>query len=212
MKKTFYSVLAFAAFGLTMTACDGNEAVEDTTTAANEEVVVEENNYALNAESSTLKWTGHWTLGGENVKNHYGTVDITSGELTEKGDHYAGSFTIDMSTINAEDLAEDEEQKAKLEGHLMAEDFFHVEEFAQVNVTLNGISDGVADLTIDALGKKFNQDAPVEVATEGDQLMIHGAFGIDFSMYEMPMMQTNEEEGNVNPEIEFELHLVVDKK
>ncbi len=208
MKKTMYAALVSAALG--MTACGGNETSEEVT--SEEQVVVEENSYVLNAESSKLEWTGYWTMGGNNVKEHFGTVDITSGELTEKGDHYSGTFAIDMSTINSEDLAEEEEQKAKLEGHLMAEDFFNVSEYAKVDVTLNGIDNGIADLTIEALGKKFNQDAPVEVMTENNQLMLHGEFSVDFSSYEMPMMQTNEEEGNVNPEIGFKLHLVLDKQ
>lgn len=209
MKKTIYAALIFAAFG--MTACGGNE-VEEDTQAGEEQVVVEENNYTLNSESSKLEWRGTWVVAGNEVKNHFGTVEITSGDLVQKGDHYSGNFTIDMATINAEDLAEDEKDKAKLEGHLQGEEFFNVGEYAKVNVTLNGITDGVADLTIEALGKKFNQDASVEVMTEGDQLMLHGEFSVNFAMFNMPMMQHNEEDGNVNPEVGFKLHLVVDKQ
>lgn len=213
MKKTVYAALFFAAFG--MTACGGNEATEEVAaeeTQPQEEVVVEEAQYTLNAESTKLEWKGFWVKGGENGDSHYGTVDITEGELTQKGDHYAGNFVIDMSTIQSEDLVESPEQKAKLEGHLQAEDIFNVGNFATVNVTLNSISEGKADLTIDALGKKSNQELAVEVMEENNQLMIHGDFTLDFSSYEIPMMQMNEKDGNINPEISFQLHLVLDKK
>src|SRR5690554_765855 len=116
MKKVIYGVLAFAA--LTFTACGGNETTEgsaNTEEAKAEEVVAE--TYTLNSEASTLNWKGSW-VGGENDGNtHNGVVNISSGTVTKTGDNYEGSFTVDMTTIDVQDIDE-ASGKPKLEGHL----------------------------------------------------------------------------------------------
>ncbi len=216
MKKTFYAASVFAALGLT--ACGGAEEVE--TTEAEEVVEVTEETYVLNAEETQLKWVGSWIVPGEDgemmeVKNHDGTVDVSEGQVTVMGDNITGTFIVDMSTINNADLADEPEEKAKLEGHLKADDFFNVEEYAKVGVMMNGLADGVADFTINVMGTDINVSTPVELKEDGDKKMMHAEFAVDFSALQMPMTMGNPEkpeDGMVNPEISFHLHLVVDKQ
>ena len=99
--------------------------------------------YTLVTEASTLRWRGS-KPGGE----HYGTVDITEGRISLKGDLItSGDFTIDLNTIISEDLT-NPGMNAKLVGHLKSEDFFYITEypvarFEIVNVAkLQGSSQG----------------------------------------------------------------------
>lgn len=213
MKKAIYATFMVAAFGLT--SCGESEVTE--------EVVVDEvttSEYTLNAEETKLEWKGSWVVptedGGQmEAKSHNGTVSVTEGMVTINGEETTGSFTVDMSTINNEDLAEDSTQKANLEGHLMAPDFFNVSEHAKVNVTLNGVKDGMAMITVDIMGNKMDQTIPVTTEMEGDKMMMHGEFPMDFTALNWRMATPNPEkpeEGNVSPVVNFHLHAVLDKK
>merc|ERR1711991_115761 len=124
------------------------------------------------AEESKLGWKGSWIAPtGENgemeeQKHHTGTVQITDGSVTKDGDDISGNFTIDMTTIENSDL--DGEQKAGLEMHLKGQreddkgSFFNVDEYATVEVALNSIKDGMADITINVLGTDIEETVPVE--------------------------------------------------
>ena len=80
--------------------------------------------YALVTDASTLRWRGS-KPGGE----HYGTVNITEGSISLKGDLItAGDFTIDLNTIVCEDLT-NPGSNARLVGHLKSQDFFYVEQY-----------------------------------------------------------------------------------
>lgn len=213
MKKTMYAALIFAAFG--MTACGGQE-VEDTTAQEETSAPV---SYTLNADESELEWRGSWVVptedgGMQEAKDHTGTVAIKSGDVTVDGDNITGTFMVDMNTIVVTDL-EEEDGKGKLEGHLRADDFFNVGEYANVSVVLNGVENGVADLAITVMGITLNENVPVETKMEGDKMMMHGEFTVDFAALEMPMTQGNPEkpeDGKVNSAIDFHLHAVLNKK
>lgn len=210
-----YGALVFAAFG--MTACGEQEAEEKN--EETKEKKAEKVEYVLDKDATELGWVGSWVVPGEDgkmeeAKNHTGNVTISEGKMTVKGDDVKGSFTVDMSSIVVTDL-EEEEGKGKLEGHLQSEDFFKVEDYAKVTVALNSLKDGVADITINVIGIEVNDKVEVETSMEGDKMMMHGEFAIDFAALSMPMTSPDPEkpeEGNVNPEIKFHLHAVLNKK
>ncbi|MCZ4407490.1 YceI family protein [Cryomorphaceae bacterium 1068] len=78
--------------------------------------------YTVNAEKSTIFWTGKKVTG-----EHTGTLAIKSGTVTvENGMPVAATFDIDMNSIVCTDL-EDEGTNMKLVGHLKSADFFGVE-------------------------------------------------------------------------------------
>lgn len=132
------SVLAIAA--LSMAACGGGgseqEAVE-----ASDAVEVQEaaasNEYAL-AEGSTLNWRGFKTYVDW---AHNGVVNVVDGQLKSNGNELVGgSFTIDMNSIKALDMAPDHPKYGDLIGHLKGDDFFNVDSFPKATFEITSAS------------------------------------------------------------------------
>lgn len=79
--------------------------------------------YQVNTTSSKVAWTGSKITGSK----HTGDVGLTSGMVAfEGGQLKSAKITIDMTSIRNTDLEADED-KQKLVGHLMSDDFFGVE-------------------------------------------------------------------------------------
>ncbi|MEM0941695.1 MAG: YceI family protein [Bacteroidota bacterium] len=77
----------------------------------------------VDIESSTVKWIGKKVTG-----QHNGTITLQGGKLEmDEGKLVGGLFTIDMASINCEDLSGG--SKGKLENHLKSEDFFGVTKY-----------------------------------------------------------------------------------
>lgn len=223
MKKTFYAAFVFAALGLT--ACNGAEEAETTEkeTETEEEVVeVESHMYNLNADESKLNWRAAWVMPGEGdslveAKHHEGTIDFIEGEITKTGEEISGELTYDLTSIQVTDLEGD--KKAGLEAHLMGkseekpkDDFFNTEKFMAGAVKINSIKDGMADITLSVMDMEINDQVELSVEESDNQLMMHGEFSIDMSALGFAMTEPNAEQGNINPEIGFKVHLVMDKK
>ena len=110
---------------------------------------VEEVKKEVNIEKSTVTWKGYKVTG-----SHYGTVAIQSGNLIFKGEELiGGEFTIDMTSIQSQDL--EGEYKQKLEGHLKSDDFFGVENFPTATLVFTEVQNAgknaykvTADLTV----------------------------------------------------------------
>lgn len=226
MKKTMYAAFIFAALGLT--ACKGESSDAETGNEDKQETAKEEketpSTYNVVAEESKLGWKGSWIAptgedGAMEVqKYHTGTVQITEGSITKDGEEITGSFVIDMTTINVTDL--EGKQKDGLESHLkgIREDdkgaFFNTEEYSKVNVAVNSVKDGMADITIDVLGNKMDETVAVETSMEGDKMMMSGNFTIDFAALNFKMFSPNPEkpeEGNIDSNIEFNLKTTLSK-
>ena len=80
--------------------------------------------YKVNTATSVVEWVGSKPAG-----KHTGTVKLSAGELkADKGVITAGSFDLDMKTIEVTDLKAGK-GKENLEGHLKTGDFFEVEKF-----------------------------------------------------------------------------------
>lgn len=209
MKKVFYGVLAFAA--LTLTACGGAESTEDTATETQEVVAAE---YALNQENSKLEWAGTW-IGGQNDGNtHNGVIKIADGVMKQDGDKFNGHFTVDMSSIDVQDIDE-ASGKPKLEGHLASEDFFNISQYAVTDVKVMEYIDGNAKIMMVVGGVEMERTVPVTISTDDSKMTIKGDFTVDFTDANMPGMQVKAdkpEEGAVSPIIEFKLHAELMKK
>lgn len=75
---------------------------------------------AIDVDKSTVTWVGKKITG-----QHDGTIALQSGKLIMENNALTGGvFTIDMTTINCQDLSGG--GKEKLEGHLKSDDFFGV--------------------------------------------------------------------------------------
>lgn len=153
--------------------------------------------YVLDTMNSRIEWKGFKVLKSDNT-SHFGTIKFESGDVTVNGDKLeSGKFVADMSSLANVDLADDAEQKVKLESHLKSGDFFEVEKFptasyeiAKVTAAENGDYNTVLDgnLTIKGITKPVQFKANVKVdngevsiATEPKDLLRED-FGVNFQL------------------------------
>ncbi len=134
----------------------------------------------INASKSTINWVGKKVTG-----QHSGDVKFKDGAVVLKNNKLkGGSFTVDMTSINATDISGEYQQK--LNGHLKADDFFGTDKFATAKLVFKSISDkganvyGVtADLTIKGITKPVTFDITVKGNTATT------AFKVDRTKYDI---------------------------
>lgn len=81
-------------------------------------------NLQIDVQASSVKWFADKAIGS----GHNGTVLLKEGQvLIDDGVITGGTFTIDMQSIQNDDLSGD--MKATLEKHLKSDDFFSVEAY-----------------------------------------------------------------------------------
>ncbi|MDN3672325.1 YceI family protein [Flavobacterium branchiarum] len=127
----------------------------------------------VDVKSSTVKWVGKKVTG-----EHSGTVNLKDGALVFKGKKLAGgTFTVDMTSINATDLSG--EYQGKLNGHLKADDFFGTEKFPTAKLVFKTIGAKAtdvytvtADLTIKGITKPVTFDITVKGNTATADLKV----------------------------------------
>lgn len=89
----------------------------------------------INIKESNITWKGKKVTG-----SHTGTIFLKDGHfIVEDGKPVGGEFVIDMTSIIVTDLQE--ENKAKLEGHLKSDDFFGVERYPTSKLVITNISE-----------------------------------------------------------------------
>lgn len=93
------------------------------TDAPEEGFRVDDGIFKVNVDESNIEWTGR----NPNSK-HFGTIQLSKGEITVKNNLISGSFEIDMASIKSINLEGDELQPV-LELHLKSDDFFFTEIF-----------------------------------------------------------------------------------
>lgn len=120
---------ALATLGIAMVACN-NAPTESVEASEAEEVVQPEETtttetYAVSDESTKIEWIGFKTYSDD---QHNGVISVKEGDITvENGEIVAGSFVIDMNSIQDLSMDGNEEYQQKLVGHLKSADFFDVE-------------------------------------------------------------------------------------
>jgi len=141
---------------------DKNEGMEVDVTE-NEELT---GNYVVDDKTSHLSWVGSKPGG-----SHNGTIIVENGELIfDNGEFVNGSFVIDMTSINVDDL-EAGDGKEDLESHLKGtvegkeDDFFNVTQYpkSRFNVTTVDRTNGTYILNGDLTIK--DKTNPVEIVT-----------------------------------------------
>lgn len=141
-------------------------------------------NYKVSTEESTVKWIGKKVTG-----QHNGVISLKGGRLEMEDDQLVGGlFTIDMSTINVQDLSGD--SKGNLEGHLKSDDFFGVETYPTATfVITKAVPQGpgkykiVGNITIK--GKTEEIQFPAEVDTKNGQIIANATLSIDRSKFDV---------------------------
>lgn len=130
MKK----IILLAAVVVSFAACNGNTEKKIETTE--KQIVAVADGIAYTVDStSTITWTGSKPTG-----KHTGTFKIKVGSLNVKdGALTGGNFTIDINSLNNEDLAGDAASKGKLEGHLKSPDFFDVAKYPTATFEITAV-------------------------------------------------------------------------
>lgn len=131
MKKIILSVATLA-----MLAACNNTPNADKAEAGDKQAAASADGTVFTIDSNTtVQWTGTKAVGA-----HTGTFGLKEGTLSVKdGVITAGSFTLDITSLNNKDLANDTVSKAKLEGHLKSPDFFDVAKFPTATFVITGV-------------------------------------------------------------------------
>lgn len=184
--------LTFLSFAVTLFAasCGGSDATDATVT---EEVApVEETatvtDLAVNTDASVINWTGSKPAG-----THNGTLKLSEGSLKLEGETLTGGeFTIDMTTLDNEDLKGTDGYE-KLLGHLRSADFFNVDSFATATFVITGVQPAAegteathsisGNLTIKGITKNITFPATVNVGS--GSVKANATFAIDRSQWEI---------------------------
>jgi rhodanese-related sulfurtransferase/polyisoprenoid-binding protein YceI len=94
------------------------------------ELRIDDGIYTLNTDESVIEWTGR----NPNTK-HYGTIQLSGGEIIVNGGDISGSFEIDMTSIKNINL-EGNDLQPILISHLTSDDFFFVKMFPRALFSL----------------------------------------------------------------------------
>lgn len=139
MKKLFLS-LSLIGF-VFLTSCGGSDAVQATDAQETAAASAESVEYAVNPEISSTTWRGFkfYQDSSKPEEGHYGSVKFAEGTVTVKdGLLESGKFVADLATFQSEDLNEDPDTKAKLDGHLKSADFLDIEKYPNSTFTITG--------------------------------------------------------------------------
>jgi polyisoprenoid-binding protein YceI len=179
-------LFALAAVAVAMVACNNAAEKEVETTDAQEVTeVAEAMSYAVASESKVM-WKGYKT----NVDwSHNGHIAISDGRFDVKdGQLVGGTFTIDMTTIVAEDFKGNEKYD-NLIGHLKSDDFFDVANHPTATFEITGVKETteeehgtshlvMGNLTMRGTTNNITFPANVKVSDNGVELSAP-EFGID---------------------------------
>ena len=144
MKKLSILALSAAMFAV---SCKESKTDTATTTEQQEVAAQQGENFVVNSENSTFKWTGYHK-GGLNPR--FG-IAITTGELSaENGNLTSGTLSSEVQSIKT-DLAavdpatSDGKTSADLDAHLKSADFFDAEKYPTVKFDITKVEDLSAD-------------------------------------------------------------------
>lgn len=148
--------------------------------------------YALVPGESVIHWVGR-----NDNHSHWGTVNLSAGELRFDGGRGTGFLTVDMTTLANDDLAGSSWQAVLLQ-HLASEDFFHTMRFpeARLRVTelspLEGASAGMPNYRLKGLAGIRGHEQPVEADVslrnvldekDGNRLVLAGQANLDRTLW-----------------------------
>lgn len=143
MKTNLLLTLMVLTLGLTYCEKAPNAPKAETSNPT-EAAKIDGTSVGLDITKSTVKWIGTKLKG-----KHNGTVKIASGNIIVKDNKVVGGkFSLDMTTIDDEDMKDDPKMKAKLEGHLKSEDFFNVDKFPNATFEITSITENAGTTSV----------------------------------------------------------------
>ena len=216
MKKLILNIFTLVAL-VSVTSCK-EKAKEAETKDAKNAAIAETTavTYMANTEESMIAWKGFKPTG-----EHNGTIAIKEGKVSVNNDAIeSGKFTIDMGSLSVLDIPEDDEDNAKLSGHLKSADFFDIETYPNANFEVTGIEtvDGKTMLSGNLTMKDATNNISFPVTTEvnGDMMTLTSeTFTIDRSKwnikYGSKSFFDNLGDKFINDDIELKVTLVANK-
>ncbi len=214
MKKLFILIVSATAFA----ACNNNTANKVETTEKQTAAITDGTPYAVDS-TSTITWTGSKPTG-----KHRGTFKISDGLFYVKNGALAGgNFTININSLNNEDLAADAESKGKLEGHLKSPDFFDVAKFPIARFEITAVEPNndstKKDITYIIKGNLTLKDStknvaiPARVTIDAKTLSASATFSIDRTLWGMNYKgPDNPQDWIISKTVELKLNLTAAKK
>lgn len=134
----------------------------------------------IDVKKSNIEWVGKKVTG-----QHNGDLKFKSGSISfKKGKLVAGSFVINMNSINTLDL--EGEYKQKLDGHLKDVDFFGVEKHPTAKLIFKKVKDltkGKYEITANLTIKKITKPVTFEATVTKNSLT--STFKIDRTLYDI---------------------------
>ncbi len=216
MKTRVLNIFFFVTL-ISLTSC-GDKAKEAETKEAVKAASAENSatTYKANTEKSTIEWKGFKPTG-----SHFGIIAIGDGELNvDNNSIQSGNFSIDMSSIVVNDIPKEDEDNAKLTGHLKSAEFFDVETYPTSTFEVTGIEtvDGKTMLSGNLTMKDATNNISFPVSTEmkDDMLMLTSeTFTIDRSKwnvkYGSKSFFDNLGDKFINDDMELKITLVATK-
>lgn len=185
MKSNVLTVTALATLFVVAcgpSAAEIQAAKEKATADSLESLKSQERALAIDAASSTVKWTG--TMLG--IKSHYGHVALTEANLLVQGPLVkGGSFTADIANITPLDSSYSEKSpKEGLIGHLKSPDFFATDSFPTATFVITSVEGNTATGDLTVRGKTNSEKVTDINVTEADgKVTVTGKLVFDRQKY-----------------------------
>jgi polyisoprenoid-binding protein YceI len=176
--------------------------------APTETVKVEGTSVSLDLKKSTVKWIGTKLKG-----KHNGTVKIAEGNILVKDNKVVGGkFSLDMATIENEDMKDEAKMKAKLEGHLKSEDFFNVEKFPKATFEITSVTesaDGSASITGNLTLKDITKGVtfPAKITYSADKKPVSATANFNINRQLWGITYPGQPDNLIKDEINLDLNL-----
>ena len=224
MKKL--SILGLSAF---LFAVSCKESKTDSVTTATEQAVAVNTgeSFAVNSDSSTVKWTAYHKGG---LDPRFGTTKATGSFAVENGNLTSGSLSSDINSLTTDPSAvdpklSDGKTSADLDGHLKSADFFDAAKYPSVKFDITKVEDLAAgteskveganktvsgNLTIKE--KTVNVTFPAKVQVTDNQLNIVSKFTINRQDWGLAYgTEGDPKDWIISQEVDLELNIVAGK-
>ena len=152
---------------------------------------VEDGQFPIDLDESRIEWTGRNLL-----KRHWGTLKLTSGNITVAGGKpVSGEFIIDMNSIQCLDLEGNDSHDVLIQ-HLKSDDFFDVGSYPECRVSIisseliQNASQGSPNLNLDLnirlkdVRSMISVKSTAGITPEG-KLAAQASFSFDRTMWEV---------------------------
>ena len=220
------SILAISAF---LFAVSCKESKTDNATTSTEQTAAESKgeNFTVNTDSSTVKWTAYHK-GGLNPR--FGTTKTTGTFSVENGNLASGSLTSDINTLLTDTKAVDPKASegktsADLDGHLKSADFFDVAKYPTVKFDITKVEDLAAGTESKTVGanktvsgnltikdKTVNVTFPAKVEITENNVTVDSKFTINRQDWGLSYgAEGDPKDWMISQEVDLELNIVANK-